>query len=892
MWVVSMLLLPATLRAQTCGVEWLPGNGSLGLGTVYTSVVWDTDGPGPLAGKLVLGGAFTKADGLIVNRIAVFDAESRRWSALGGGANGAVRALCVDSNGDLIAAGNFTNIDGNASNRVARWTGSVWSPLGSGMGGASRDVYALALLPNGDIVAGGEFTTAGGAPVGGIARWNGTTWGALGSGVAGTTTPAVLALQVMPNGDIVAGGRFSSAGGVAANNIARWDGAQWSALGPGLMYDTPTSSSSVSALAMLTNGDLVAGGKFSMAGGVQVFMIARWNGSSWLELGSGFNSEVFALKSLENGDLVAGGRFIRVQNVSDHYGHIARWDGTRWNSVGVGVNLLSPQVSDGAVRTIAEMPNGDLVAGGDFRSAGDVYTGYGAAMWSGSEWSALGEGLTSYSGGAHIRAMTVLSDGDLLVAGAIETAGGRPVNGLARWSTSGWSDFCNEAMHGAAIDALAVLPDGDVLAGGTIAPSPGVGLRGVHRWDGTAWTQLGPGFHDVMSLAVLSNGSIVAGGSFSTIGFASVQRIAQWNGTAWTPLGSGMNGVVSAIVPLPNGGMIAGGRFTTAGGIAANRVAMWDGTAWSALGAGVNGDVNAMIRLSNGDLIVGGKFTTAGGVTANRVARWRDMQWTAMGTGMNDQVNALAAGINSASDVYAAGEFNMAGGQPASMIARMTDANWYPVASGLSGEAQQVEYPQALCFLPNGDLAVGGGFQAAGGAPSGAFARYRPLNSVPRVFRQTISTSACSATPAYVYVTASGLSNTFEWQIETGPNVWIPFGAGMVPLPCGGTALATAPSGAWTYVSITACGGQSEYRVRCKVSNFCGESMGNPIAISVCACLECPADFNGDGGVDGTDVEAFFSQWEAGHCDADTNADGGVDGADVESFWVFRLSSG
>jgi len=47
----------------------------------------------------------------------------------------------------------------------------------------------------------------------------------------------------------------------------------------------------------------------------------------------------------------------------------------------------------------------------------------------------------------------------------------------------------------------------------------------------------------------------------------------------------------------------------------------------------------------------------------------------------------------------------------------------------------------------------------------------------------------------------------------------------------------------------------------------------------------CPADFNQDGGIDGSDVESFFLTWETGSSGADTNEDGGVDGADVERFF-------
>jgi predicted dienelactone hydrolase len=54
----------------------------------------------------------------------------------------------------------------------------------------------------------------------------------------------------------------------------------------------------------------------------------------------------------------------------------------------------------------------------------------------------------------------------------------------------------------------------------------------------------------------------------------------------------------------------------------------------------------------------------------------------------------------------------------------------------------------------------------------------------------------------------------------------------------------------------------------------------------------CPADFNEDGGVDGSDVEAFFVEWEMGDARADVNDDGGVDGSDVEVFFLLWEAGG
>lgn len=54
----------------------------------------------------------------------------------------------------------------------------------------------------------------------------------------------------------------------------------------------------------------------------------------------------------------------------------------------------------------------------------------------------------------------------------------------------------------------------------------------------------------------------------------------------------------------------------------------------------------------------------------------------------------------------------------------------------------------------------------------------------------------------------------------------------------------------------------------------------------------CYADFNNDGGVDGSDVESFFAVWSNGAMAADVNNDGGVDGGDVETFFQLWAAGG
>ncbi|MBL8725157.1 MAG: hypothetical protein JNK49_14000, partial [Planctomycetes bacterium] len=128
----------------------------------------------------------------------------------------------------------------------------------------NNTVYAVAVLPNGDVVAGGLFTSAGGANIAYVARWNGTTWSALGAGV----NSLVEGLVVLPNGDLLAGGHFSTAGGLPAGRVARWNGASWSAVGGAV-------DGSVDALGQLANGDVAVVGFFTAVGGAPSSYLAR-----------------------------------------------------------------------------------------------------------------------------------------------------------------------------------------------------------------------------------------------------------------------------------------------------------------------------------------------------------------------------------------------------------------------------------------------------------------------------------------------------------------------------------------------------------------------------------------------------------------------------------------
>lgn len=596
----------------------------------------------------------------------------------------------------LVVAGEFSLAGTVAANRIAVWdpaTG-LWSALGSG---TDRTIRALLAMPNGDLYAGGEFTTAGDVPAAGIARWAGGMWHPLGAGLTYYNTDAVLVLTALPGGDVVAGGSFIISGSLYVNNVARWNGTSWSAFGQG-------SSGTVYSLTTLPNGDVVAGGLFLFGGGggTGLGIVGRWDGTAWLPLGSslGYNGGVFALATTATGGLVAGGTFVPWSGSIGN--RIARWNGASWSPLGSGM--------DDFVQAVVCLPNGDIVAAGAFANAGGVSANR-IARWNGASWSPLGAGCDG-----SVQALVVMPNGDLVAAGAFSNAGGVRAWGIGRWNGTAWVGHgAGPGEPGPAIAAVTTLANGELVAAGNFNPAAGASATRIARWDGASWSPLGSGLDGwTLALAPLVNGDLVAGGAFLHAGGVAANFVARWNGTAWSPLGSGLTDLVATLIRLPNGDVVAGGYFWAAGNVAVNHVARWNGTTWSPFGAGTNAPVFALLPLPNGDLVAGGSFSTAGGVNAARIARWNGTAWSALPGISGANVQALATLADG--ELVAGGDFSTSSG--ANRIARWGGNAWLPLGSGLDGPVT------ALTRLPSGDLVAGGTFTTAGGVSANNLARW------------------------------------------------------------------------------------------------------------------------------------------------------------------------
>ncbi|UOQ70810.1 hypothetical protein [Hymenobacter cellulosilyticus] len=257
------------------------------------------------------------------------------WNGLGGGpvgqqngVTGVVTAIAV-SGSIVYVAGQISSAGGVAVNNIAQWNGTTWSALGTGV---TNTVNALALQGT-DLYVGGSFSTAGGIAVRRIAKWDGTSWSRLGTSTAyGVTGGDVSALAVIGN-NVYVGGDFTQAGGVAAPSVARWDGTAWSSLGTGI---TSATGASGRVHAFATNGNrLYVGGFFATAGGIAANSVAQWDGAGWSSLGAGAANGVdLSVDALlmHNNTLYVGGNFTTAG--AQPSPGLARWDGSAWSRVG------------------------------------------------------------------------------------------------------------------------------------------------------------------------------------------------------------------------------------------------------------------------------------------------------------------------------------------------------------------------------------------------------------------------------------------------------------------------------------------------------------------------------------------------------------------------------
>jgi len=217
--------VPATHIARWNGSAWSALSTPLPAGAfaVYSLVEWDS-GQGPE----LFAGSFASSLGAPT---AVVRWDGSVWSPLGLGLTSTdffgviVEELTVfdDGSGEaLYAAGAFTSSGTEPVRNLGRWNGSAWEQVGGGTQGAVR---AMAVLDDGTgpaLFVGGDFTAVGPTfqPAGRIARWDGALWTPMAAFLNGSVQ-AIEGQELLDGPAVLVGGVFTASPG-GDSYLGRW----------------------------------------------------------------------------------------------------------------------------------------------------------------------------------------------------------------------------------------------------------------------------------------------------------------------------------------------------------------------------------------------------------------------------------------------------------------------------------------------------------------------------------------------------------------------------------------------------------------------------------------------------------------------------------------------
>jgi uncharacterized delta-60 repeat protein len=365
-------------------------------------------------GRIFAAGDFTVFNGVVRRRIARLHTDGSVDTAFnpGAGADDTINAIAVQADEKVVVGGRFTRIGNRNRGGIARvnQNGAVDTAFNPGAG-ADNPVLAIAIDNDQSILIGGDFTTYNNDPRSRIARLNPN--GSLDSGFnpGNGANGAVQAIAVQPDGRIIVAGDFSEFDNQSAQFIVR--------LHPNGSLDSSFQAAGgvngfIYTVALQPDGKIVIGGAFTTAGGAPRNRIARLNSDGTLDTGfdpgTGANDDVFALALQPDGKIIMAGEFTHVNGIVRNRLVRLNTDGSLDLSINFGSGANS------FILAAVIQPDEQILIGGGFTEVNGFPRQYIARLLGGAD---SGPGVLEFSAGEY----TITESGTNVAVQVIRSGG-------------------------------------------------------------------------------------------------------------------------------------------------------------------------------------------------------------------------------------------------------------------------------------------------------------------------------------------------------------------------------------------------------------------------------------------------------------------------------------
>ncbi|MEO7598016.1 MAG: putative Ig domain-containing protein [Opitutus sp.] len=694
-------------------------------------------------GKVLVGGSFTSIAGQTRRGFARLNADGAIDVSFNADVDGPVLAVAQQSNGMLVIGGSFTRAGGLSRFNIARLKtdGSVDATFDPGPSG---QVNAIKIQNDGKIVVGGGFgqwrpnstTEPVNRPY--LARVNSD--GSLDTSFYPNPNAAVNALIIQSDGKIVVGGALTALAPNAGSGVRRLAVARVNGDGTLDTGFDPNVDGSVSAMLLQSDGAIILGGTFTRLAPngtttvTERINLARVKSDGTLDatFNPKPNAPVYALALLSDGKIVMGGRFTTVQpngatSTTDRK-FIARLktDGSLDD-----VNVALDTLAGNQVVALAVTSANQLLVGGAFTTVNNVSRNRLARINADGTLDGSFNSDVSTAAGSPIEVLVSQGDAGLLAAGSFAGLNGTASTNLARFTTDGAPDLSFAPSINGPVHAVAQL-----ATKGASSPTQRAGFawlqsNGQLRSDFAFPSGASLGL--ITRVAVQADGKIITGGLVDTAGTTgSVVRFNR-DGTRDESFQPAASGTINAIIVQADKKIVIAGEFTIVATVTRNNIARLneDGTLDTTYNPNANAAIGSMALQSDGKILIGGTFTSLlPNSTTAAVARAFAARLNTDGTvdaDFNPAPNNTVLSILVQGDgkIWIGGNFTTVQPNGATTstartyIARLNTAGTLDTAVDLKSNGAVV----ALALQGDGKVVIGGYYNSIGGLTRNYLAR-------------------------------------------------------------------------------------------------------------------------------------------------------------------------